>query len=212
MLRRNRHPWRRLVWATVLGAASALALLVAFRGHGISAMRPPSALEERAARAAWRFLVPTRVKQETNPVAASDAVLIEAAEHWADHCAVCHGSDGRGSTKLSRHMYPPVPDFRASPTQSLTDGELFYAIEQGIPWTAMPACTTGTDEGARESWALVCFIRHAPSLTPAEITRIEGLLPKSPADLKQERDIEEFLRPDRPKGRGRLGRQGRSKR
>lgn len=182
----------------MLVAGGAAALLVA-HGHGISALHTPPALEAHAARVAWRFLVPAHVKRETNPVAASDDVLNEAADHWADHCAVCHGSDGRGTTKLTRHMYPPVPDFRASPTQSLTDGELFYAIEQGIPWTGMPAWTTGTDDGERESWALVRFIRHIPSLTPAEITRIDGLMPKSPADLKQEREIEDFLKPTEPK-------------
>jgi len=203
---------RRRVGAVALVAASALALLFALHGHGISATRSPSALEERAARATWQFLVPAHVKQQTNPVAVGDDVLHEAAEHWADHCAVCHGSDGSGSTKVSRHMYPPAPDFRASPTQSLTDGELFYAIEQGIPWTGMPAWTTGTDEGARESWALVRFIRHVPNLTPDEVTRIDGLMPKSPADLKQEQDIEEFLRPDHPKARGPSGRQGGSQR
>lgn len=198
----------RLLWAAGLVAAGAVALLVVLHGHGLSAARSPSAIEERAAMAAWRFLVPAGVKTAVNPVAASDAVLTEATEHWADHCAVCHASDGRGSTKLSRHMYPPVPDFRSSRIQSLTDGELFYAIEQGMPWTGMPAWTTGTDEGARESWALVHFIRHVPNLTPAEVTRIDALMPKSPADLKQAQDIEDFLKPEQPKAEGRSGRQG----
>jgi mono/diheme cytochrome c family protein len=197
---------RRLLWATALVAASAVVLLLVLHGRGISAVRSPTVVEERAAIAAWRFLVPAHVKHETNPVAESDAVLSEAAAHWADHCAVCHGGDGLGATKLSRHMYPPVPDFRALRTQSLSDGELFYAIEEGIPWTGMPAWTTGSDEGARESWALVRFIRHVPNLTPAEIARIEALMPKSPADLKQEQDIEDFLKPTAPKGRGRSGR------
>jgi mono/diheme cytochrome c family protein len=196
---------RWLLWAAALVATGAVVLLLVLHGHGISAARTPSALEERAAVAAWRFLVPAHVKAETNPVAESDAVLTAAAEHWADHCAVCHASDGRGSTKLSRHMYPPVPDFRSARIQTLTDGELFYAIEQGMPWTGMPAWTTGTDEGARESWALVRFIRHVPNLTPAEVTRIDALMPRSPADLKQEQDIEDFLRPEAPKGRGRSG-------
>jgi mono/diheme cytochrome c family protein len=189
---------RRLLWAAALVVASAVVLLVALHGHGVSAARPPSALEERAAVAAWRFLVPADVKREANPVAASDAPLTEAADHWADHCAVCHASDGGGSAKLSRHMYPRVPDLRSSRTQSLTDGELFYAIEQGIPWTGMPAWTTGTGEGERESWALVRFIRHLPDLTPAEIARIEGLMPKSAADLKQEQEIDDFLKPASP--------------
>jgi mono/diheme cytochrome c family protein len=195
-------PRRRLLWTAVLAVASAAALLLACHGRGISAADPRSALEERAAVAAWRFLVPAHVKGETNPVPATETVLHEAIDHWADHCAVCHGSDGSGSAKLSRHMYPRVPDVRASRTQSLTDGELFYAIEQGIPWTGMPAWTSGTDEGTRESWALVRFIRHLPGLTPAEIARIEGLMPKSAADLKQEQEIDDFLRAPAPQAPG----------
>jgi mono/diheme cytochrome c family protein len=195
-------PRRRLLWAAALVVASAVVLLVSLHGHGISAADPPSAFEERAAVAAWRFLVPAHIKRETNPVPATDAVLKEAADHWADHCAICHGSDGGGSAKLSRHMYPRVPDVRASRTQTFTDGELFYAIEQGIPWTGMPAWTSGTDEGVRESWALVRFIRHLPSLTPAEMARIEKLMPKSAADLKQEQEIDDFLRPPAPQAPG----------
>ena len=155
--------------------------------------------------AAWQFLVPSHAKTAPNPVADADAVRTEGAEHWADHCAVCHGSDGSGATKLSRHMFPPVPDFGSPRIQGLTDGELFYAIEQGMPWTGMPAWTTGTDEGARESWALVRFIRHVPALTSDEIAHIEALMPKSPADLKQAQEIEDFLKPASPKGRGRSG-------
>lgn len=189
---------RRLLWATALGAASAVVLLVGLHGHGITAARPPSAFEERAAVAAWRFLVPAHLKQATNPVPDSEAVLGEAADHWADHCAVCHGSDGGGSAKLSRHMYPPAPDLRASRTQGFTDGELFYAIEQGVPWTGMPAWTSHTDEGERESWALVRFIRHLSRLTPTEIARVEGLMPKSAADLKQAQEIDDFLKPTAP--------------
>ena len=196
---------RRRWLLTAAPVALVVALLAVLHGRGISAARPPSTLEARAAMAAWQFLVPTEVKTERNPVGDTDTVRTEAADHWADHCAVCHAGDGGGSTRLSRHMFPPVPDFRSPRIQGLTDGELFYAIEQGMPWTGMPAWTTGTDEGARESWALVRFIRHLPALTPEEIARIDALLPKSPADLKLEQDIEDFLKPASPKGRGRSG-------
>ena len=82
---------------------------------------------------------------------------------------------------IGRRIFPPSPDMRAASTQSLTDGELFYAIEHGIPWTGMPAWETGTPEGEQDSWKLVRFIRHLPSLTPAELTQMEKLNPKSPA-------------------------------
>ncbi len=34
----------------------------------------------------------------------------KARRHFADHCASCHGNDGRGATEMGRNMYPPAPD------------------------------------------------------------------------------------------------------
>src|SRR5579864_5842354 len=62
------------------------------------------------------------------------------------------GAPGRGAHRSRARQQ----DLRASRTQGFTDGELFYAIEPGIPWTGMPAWTSGTDEGERDrgrSWA-----------------------------------------------------------
>jgi mono/diheme cytochrome c family protein len=165
------------------------------RGRGVSAVgRKPLPLEAPVARAAWRFLVPVAVRNAANPVVASADVLKEAREHWADHCALCHDNDGSGATQIGRRLYPPVPDLRGGRSQGLTDGELFYAIESGIPWTAMPGWTTSTKEGARDSWALVRFIRHLPAITAEEIQQMEGLNPRVPVNEQRERDIEDFLK------------------
>ena len=83
---------------------------------------------------------------------------------------------------------------RAARTQGLSDGELFYAIERGIPWTAMPAWETGTPEGVEDSWKLVRFIRHLPALTQKELATMEELVPKSASELARDRQIDEFLK------------------
>jgi hypothetical protein len=98
---------------------------------------------------------------------------------------------------------------RDARTQTLTDGELFYAIEQGIPWTAMPAWGTGTPAGEQESWALVHFIRHLPQLTPEEIKEMERSNPRSPADEQREREIDDFLKGPPSASPGSPGRGGR---
>jgi hypothetical protein len=36
---------------------------------------------------------------------------------------------------LARGLYPKPPDMRLARTQDLTDGELFYIIERGVPLT-----------------------------------------------------------------------------
>jgi mono/diheme cytochrome c family protein len=196
---------RILFWLLALGAAAVVVFLV--QGAGITARRAPWPLEAKVARASWRFLVPADVRAAANPVPATAEGLRESSAHWADHCAVCHGNDGSGLSTIGRRVFPPTPDIRDSTTQNLTDGELFYAIEQGIPWTAMPAWSNGTAEGERESWALVRFIRHLPSLTPEELKEMDRFKPVSPAELQREREIDDFLNGPPRKGSGQ-GREG----
>lgn len=185
---------RVLLWSGAFVIVVLTILLVFVRGMGISAKRDPPAVEQRIAKAAWRFLIPREVRDAANPAPNTPEVLREGLEHFADHCAVCHANNGSGDTMIGRRIYPPVPDMREPRTQNLTDGELFYAIEQGIPWTAMPGWGNGTPEGELESWHLVSFIRHLPALTPAELKDMEALNPRSPAVDARDRGIEEFLR------------------
>jgi mono/diheme cytochrome c family protein len=196
---------RRTIWLLAVLTAGLLIGAIALRGRGFSARRSPLAIEARLARSSWRFLVPSTIRSAVNPTPATREVLQDAREHWADHCAPCHGNDGSGETTVGRHVYPPVPDMRTARSQDLTDGELFYAIEQGIPWTAMPAWSTGTPEGEQASWSLVRFIRHLPSLSADELRDMERFNAKSPADLERERDIDEFLNGPAKKTGGREG-------
>ncbi len=79
---------------------------------------------------------------------------------------------------------------RLPDTQSLSDGELFYIIEEGVKITGMPAWGTGTAEGEAASWHLVQFIRQLPSLTEDDLARMEELNPRGRADwlaLEEER-------------------------
>ena len=48
-------------------------------------------------------------------------------------------------------------------------------------------------DGDAGSWALVHFIRRLPSLTPEDITRMEGLNPKSPDQFREDEEIRRFL-------------------
>lgn len=161
--------------------------------RGLSTRYQPTALEKFAARQARDMAMPADARDRQNPVANSPEVLVQARAHWADHCATCHANDGSGETEMGRHMYPPAPDMRQPDTQRLTDGELFFIIENGVRLTGMPAWG-GSHHGQEDSWKLVHFIRHLPALSKDEIQEMEKLNPKSPADLEEERQEEEFLR------------------
>ena len=160
---------------------------------GVSARPQPSRLESITARTVRGIAIRTRVGSLTNPIPASDAVIKEGMEHFADHCAVCHGNDGSGNTEMGRGLYPRAPDMRLPATQNLSDGELFYIIENGVRLTGMPAWSTGTKEGETSSWHLVHFIRHLPKLSDVEIAAMESLNPKSPEQVRQEIEAEKFL-------------------
>lgn len=186
---------RRVAIVVAVLVAVLTGLLLVTRGAGISAVhRSPWPLEAGTAKAAWRFLVPPEIRKARNPVELTPAAMQAGREHFADHCALCHDNDGSGATAVGRRVYPRVPDMREASTQRLTDGELFYAIEQGIPFTAMPGWTTGTPPGERQSWEIVHFIRHLPSITPDELKEMERLNPRSPANEERDREIDEFLR------------------
>jgi mono/diheme cytochrome c family protein len=145
------------------------------------------------ARGMRQLATPRAVRERPNPVLNTPEVMDSALRHYADHCAVCHANDGSGDSAIGRGLYPKAPDMRAIATQSLTDGELFSIIENGIRLTGMPAWGTGMPEGERDSWALVHFIRRLPKLTPEEIERMEALNPKSPAEFKEEEEMRRFL-------------------
>lgn len=126
----------------------------------------------------------SRAGSLTNPVEYSGEVIADGRAHFADHCAMCHANDGGGDTAMSRGMWPKVPDMRLSQTQNLSDGELFWIIENGIRFTGMPAWSTGTKEGETSTWHLVHFIRRLPRLTREELDEMELLNPRSPAEIR----------------------------
>ncbi len=187
-------PWlRALLLLTVVGVIVGAAVAYSIARRGLSTRTEPSRVEEVVARTMRRLATPGAVRTQPNPVQPIDTVVTEALEHYADHCAVCHANNGSGDTTIGRGLYPKAPDMRLAPTQSLSDGELFSIIENGIRLTGMPAWGDGTPDGERASWGLVHFIRHLPTLTPEEIERMEALNPKTPAQFREEEEIRRFL-------------------
>ena len=186
---------RFLIWplvAVLFVAAVATGFLVLRRGF--SARDQPSAVEAVAARAMRRLAVPRQARSLANPVYPTDEVFADARAHFADHCAVCHANDGSGNTTIGRNLYPKAPDMRLDATQSLTDGELYTIIQDGIRLTGMPAWGKEGDENDEDSWKLVHLLRHFKDLTPAQLKDMERMNPKSPDEIEEERQEQEFLR------------------
>jgi mono/diheme cytochrome c family protein len=184
----------RAVWhLCALAGIVAIAAAVWFAAQGISARPEPSAIEVSVARAARRFAIPASERSRRSPIPVTSESIRAGLDHWADHCATCHANDGGGDTSIGRALYPRPPDMRLPATQDLTDGELFYIIENGVKLTGMPAWGTGSPENEQDSWHLVHFVRHLPQLTDDELAEMEDLNPRGLADWRAFEEERKFL-------------------
>ncbi len=186
--------------AVLIGALVAGGVFV-MGARGFSARERPSVLERWVARRVRSMASPADAKDRNNPVPNSPEVLAEARAHWADHCAGCHANNGSGDTEMGKRMYPPAPDMRQAETQQMTDGELFFIIQNGIRLTGMPAwggSGASMNHEEQDSWKLVRFIRHLPQVTAEEERQMQSLNPKSPDEIEEEQEEKEFLNGDEP--------------
>jgi len=75
--------------------------------------------------------------------------------------------------------------------------EVESLVKNGVRLTAMPAWASSDHGSAHDdldSWKLVRFIRHLPTLTFDEKKEMEKLNPKGPEDRKEEEEEEKFLK------------------
>lgn len=177
----------------ILIVVAGIAAVASFFRGGMSSRGAPSFMESILAREVRHMAIPADGRNRQNPVPASPENLHDAMLHFADHCAICHGNDGSGDTMIGKGLYPKPPDLRREETQKLTDGEIFWIIENGVRFTGMPAF--GGSHGSQEdSWKLLQFIRHLPQLTEEERMEMGRNNPKGPEDREEEQQEEEFLK------------------
>ena len=134
--------------------------------NGFAADRPPGRIETAIARRLVVLSIPAAMRTTTNPHGTDPDAWRSGADHFAEHCAVCHGGDGRGSPELAAKMYPPVPNLASREIQALSDGALFAVIQNGVRWTGMPAFRS--EHTPDETWRLVSFIRRIPALDASD--------------------------------------------
>ncbi len=54
-----------------------------------------------------------------------------AQENWENHCAKCHGADGKGQTKVGKKL--KLKDYTSAEVQAaMTDAEMTKAIAEGV--------------------------------------------------------------------------------
>lgn len=87
------------------------------------------------------------------------------------HCAICHGSDGRGDGTAAPFLFPPSRDFALSFRLVTTDNDapseedLVGTLKRGMPGSAMPSWDWLSEPQLQ---ALATFVRELATLGLAE--------------------------------------------
>lgn len=62
---------------------------------------------------------------------AGSLAAADVKENWEKHCAKCHGSDGKGDTKMGKKL--SVKDYTDAKVQAaMKDEEMFKATKEGV--------------------------------------------------------------------------------
>jgi mono/diheme cytochrome c family protein len=104
--------------------------------------------------------VPTGLDDQAN--------VLMGTEHFAAHCAVCHGAPGVPKGDITHGLYPPPPDLSKA-AQLYTSAELFWIVKNGIKMSGMPAWNDHTNE---ELWATVAFLKRLPDMSEQEYAKL----------------------------------------
>ncbi|HEX4180562.1 MAG TPA: c-type cytochrome [Caulobacteraceae bacterium] len=133
------------------------------------ARQEPSHIEVTAATWLLHNSVPASAKSAVNPLGKHPDLASVAAGHdlFVQKCEICHAYEGGGKTELGSGEFPRPPVLRTL-LPSMSDGEVFYHIRNGIRNTAMPAWSFPD----RQVWQLVAYMRSLPvvaSVSPGPI-------------------------------------------
>jgi predicted CXXCH cytochrome family protein len=152
-----------LIWVCVivLVIASGAGALYAWLVPGLSSARAePPAAEITVATWLLHQSVPNDAKLAANPLGKDPADITAGRDLFRQKCELCHAYDGSGKSSLGGGQYPHPPALRSPAVASMSDGEIFYHIRNGIRNTAMPAW--GLPD--RDIWRLVSYIRDLPQV------------------------------------------------
>lgn len=98
-----------------------------------------------------------------NPLEATEKRMKKGEVLYMDtaqpmQCLHCHGARGDGTGELGLQADPPARNFTCAETmKNISDGQMFWAIKNGIEGTAMPAYPDLADW---QIWVLVHYARQ----------------------------------------------------
>jgi mono/diheme cytochrome c family protein len=91
---------------------------------------------------------PEKARIRPNPLESDPQAVAAGKLLFADHCAECHGDDGKGARK--------GPSLRAPEVQSATPGTLFWILTNGVVRKKMPSWSKLPEP---QRWQLVRYLK-----------------------------------------------------
>jgi len=98
---------------------------------------------------------PAAAEQTKNPYAGKSGAAQAGANLFARHCASCHGPTAAGTGN--------IPALAKGPTQSATDGAIFWFITQGDPNDGMPSWSSLSEQ---QRWQIVTYLKALGGANP----------------------------------------------
>ena len=106
---------------------------------------------------------PTQYLELKNPLEVTAKRLKKGEVLYMDkaqpmQCLHCHGARGDGTGELGLQANPPARNFTCMEImKNVSDGQMFWAIKNGIEGTAMPAYSDFADW---QIWVLIHYVRQ----------------------------------------------------
>ncbi|WP_193100666.1 c-type cytochrome [Burkholderia sp. Z1] len=163
--------------ATACAVVLACVALVSRKGRFASAIAalavawfapwPPSSLWLSPA-------VPTSFQRDPAPFSVSN--VVRGAHLYTQHCAACHGADGRGEGPLAATLAHWPPTFAGALLARRLDGELFWRVRHGTRdehgVSTMPGFAATL--GPQDTWAVLDYLK---ALAAGSGAQAEGAWP-----------------------------------
>jgi len=101
---------------------------------------------------------PATAKKMKNPLKANDTAIAAGQTLFNEHCASCHGEDGKAVTEIATKMEKKPTDLTTKAMRGITDGEIFWVITYGIKKSGMPAFSPAVSWRGR--WQMTHYVKY----------------------------------------------------
>jgi mono/diheme cytochrome c family protein len=167
----------RLFWFLV-GVIVTIGVLVAggylflvSGGVSMATTASPLPLEKRVARIALHASY-GKAAQDKDPLPVTESNLVQGADIYRTHCAICHSLPGQPHNAIARGMFPGPPELFAEEEMVTDDpeGVTYWKVTHGIRLSGMPGFGQTLSDVQR--WQVTMLVAHADKLPSAARTAL----------------------------------------